>query len=144
MVDPANSLSDIYGFKAIPNGLLVDENGVLRYMQFGSFDLRKPDTRNLVSSWVVTSTDELPTGGGFSELADESHREANRLFQEGLEMYKLGNVNAALLKWKEGVALEPDNYLIRKQIWAVEHPERFYSSDSVDHEWQREQLRNGV
>jgi len=53
-------------------------------------------------------------------------------------------LNGALLKWREGVALEPDNYLIRKQIWAVEHPEKFYSSDAVDSDWQREQLRKGL
>ena len=143
-VDPANSLSDIYGFKAIPNGILVDENGVLRYMQFGGFDIRKPDTYNLVSNWVVNSTVGISDSSSVRLLADEYHGKANALFQQGLDMYKLGDVNGALLKWKEGVALEPDNYLIRKQIWAVEHPEKFYSSDVVDSDWQREQLRKGA
>lgn len=143
-VDPANFLSDIYGFKAIPNGLLVDENGILRYMQFGGFDIRKPDTYNLVSNWVVNSTVESSGNNSVRLPADEYHGEANNLFQRGLEMYKLGDVTGALLKWREGATLEPDNYVIRKQIWAVEHPERFYSSDAVDSDWQREQLRKGV
>ena len=143
-VDPANFLSDIYGFKAIPNGLLVDENGILRYMQFGGFDIRKPDTYNLVSNWVVNSTVEISDNNSVRLSADEYHGEANGLFQQGLEMYELGNVTGALLKWREGAALEPDNYIIRKQIWAVEYPEKFYSSDAVDSDWQREQLRKGV
>ena len=28
--------------------------------------------------------------------------------------------------------------MIRKQIWAVEHPERFYPA--IDWDWQKEQL----
>ncbi len=31
VVDEENLLSQLYGFKAIPNGLLIDEGGVLRY-----------------------------------------------------------------------------------------------------------------
>ena len=143
-VDPANLLSDIYGFKAIPNGLLVDENGMLSYMQFGGFDIRRPDIYNLVSAWLATSILEAPDNGSVSLSAGQYHGEANALFQQGLERYDLGDLNGAVLKWREGVALEPDKYVIRKQIWALEHPERFYSSDAVDSDWQREQLRKGV
>ena len=39
--------------------------------------------------------------------------------------------------------LNPNNYLIRKQIWAVEHPERFYKGD-VDYSWQKEQMARGL
>jgi hypothetical protein len=42
------------------------------------------------------------------------------------------------------MALDPDNLVILKQIWAVEHPERFYASDKVDYAWQREQLEKGI
>ena len=42
-----------------------------------------------------------------------------------------------------GLELNPDNYLIRKQIWAVENPERFYEGD-VDYNWQREQTAKGL
>ncbi len=36
--------------------------------------------------------------------------------------------------------LDPDNWRIRKQIWALEHPEKFYSDDSSDYGWQKEEL----
>ena len=39
--------------------------------------------------------------------------------------------------------LEPDNYIIRKQIWAVQNPDRFYSGD-VDYAWQKEQMAQGL
>ena len=36
------------------------------------------------------------------------------------------------------MVLEPDNFVIRKQIWAVENSERFYQGP-IDTDWQREQ-----
>ncbi len=47
---------------------------------------------------------------------------------------------AALAKLKEARDLEPDNWRIRKQIWAIEHPEKFYKGQSPDYDWQTEQL----
>lgn len=41
---------------------------------------------------------------------------------------------------RKALARDPENWLIRKQIWAVEHPERFYKG-AVDFAWQRQQLR---
>lgn len=32
----------------------------------------------------------------------------------------------------------PNNWLIRKQIWAIQNPERFYNGD-IDFDWQRQQ-----
>ena len=47
-----------------------------------------------------------------------------------------------MILWRKGVELEPDNYIIRKQNWAVENPDRFYE-DKVDFDWQREQMEAG-
>lgn len=40
---------------------------------------------------------------------------------------------------KQAWALEPDNWIIRKQIWAVEHPEQFYPAINI--RWQSEQIK---
>jgi len=40
---------------------------------------------------------------------------------------------------KRARKLFPKNWIVRKQIWAIEHPERFYE-DKVDYGWQKEQL----
>jgi len=52
-------------------------------------------------------------------------------------------VDDAMVEWKKGRDLEPDNWVIRKQIWAVENPERFYDG-AVDTGWQLEQIERGV
>ena len=69
---------------------------------------------------------------------DARYSEANAVFREGLELYRSGMIGKALTRWRQGLELNPDNYLIRKQIWAVENPERFYEGD-VDYDWQREE-----
>ena len=35
--------------------------------------------------------------------------------------------------------MDPENFVVRKQIWAVRYPERFYPV--IDFDWQAEQLR---
>jgi len=45
----------------------------------------------------------------------------------------------AVAEWRDALRLDPENFLIRKQIWAAEHPEKFHSE--IDLAWQRERLR---
>ena len=136
VVDEENLLSQLYGFKAIPNGLLIDEGGVLRYKKFGGFDLRQPQIAEIVAEWArQPSLEELDQG--------DEHIEAISFFRKGLELYRAGRVREAMAEWRRGVELAPDNYVIRKQIWAVEHPERFYRGQ-VDYGWQREQMERGL
>ncbi len=47
---------------------------------------------------------------------------------------------AALVKLRQARELEPDNLRLRRQIWALEYPERFYTARLPDLEWQKTQL----
>jgi tetratricopeptide (TPR) repeat protein len=60
-------------------------------------------------------------------------------FGLGTALYQQGNVDEALRWWKTARQLDPPNFTVRKQIWMVEHPERFYPT--IDLDWQQEQLR---
>ena len=62
-------------------------------------------------------------------------------FVWGLVLLQQGQKEAALIKLKQARDLDPDNWRIRKQIWAIENPEKFYTSESPDFDWQREQLK---
>ena len=143
VVDEENLLSRLFGFKAIPNGLLVDEEGILRYKKFGGFDIRKAWTAELLERWALGTSWEDPTGIVEGVAVGTDHSRAMGHFREGLDLYRAGRVQEALALWRESVRVDPDNYVIRKQIWAVEHPERFYAG-SVDFDWQREQLQQGL
>ena len=65
--------------------------------------------------------------------------EAAVFFNNGLQLYREGKQKEAIYQWRKIVNLDPDNYIVRKQIWAIMHPEKFYN-DRVDFNWQREQM----
>ncbi len=186
-VDSAQVLWELYGFKVIPNGFFVDEQGILRYMKIGGFDVRNPEDKQAIEKLLAE-----PTGGeaiaaarapkvrsvaaGLREAEEGLKRDPNnvekllilaeRRFEAkqyaqaltDLEAYWDGNPDStralmaiaaihlaqgrkekALEALKRARAVEPDNWIIRKQIWAIEHPEQFYPAINTD--WQKEQIK---
>ena len=138
VVDAENVLGLLFGFKAVPNALFIDEAGIIRYTKFGGFDIRNPEYRQLADGFATSPSlaalkTEAEVASGFES------NEALALFRTGLAEYKAGNSDAALQEWRQAAALEPDNWIIRKQVWAIENPERFYSG-AVDFAWQKEQI----
>jgi tetratricopeptide (TPR) repeat protein len=61
-------------------------------------------------------------------------------FAWGVALLRQNRKDEALAKLRHARDLDPDNWRIRKQIWAVEHPDKFYSSESPDFGWQKQQL----
>jgi hypothetical protein len=55
LMDGEKSVGGLYGFKAIPNGLLIDERGILRHKVFSAFDIGRPETRVLLGEWLSSS-----------------------------------------------------------------------------------------
>ncbi len=139
VVDETNALAAQFGFKAVPNGLLVDEEGRLVYKHFGGFDIRKPETALLVRAFLDGELTAEPPEGRGAGVAVESMSH----FRRGLERMREGDVEGAGEIWREGIAVEPDNWLLRKQLWALENPERFYGDDGIDFAWQKEQIEAG-
>ncbi len=139
VVDEGAALAELFGFKAVPNGLLIDESGGLVYKHFGGFDIRKPETAELVRSFfegrAVADSPDGAAGGGVPV-------ESMAYFQRGLEQLRAGDEAAAKATWREGIAVEGDNWNLRKQLWALEHPEKFYDGP-VDFGWQKEQIKQG-
>ena len=114
----------------------------MRFSQLGGFDIGRRETAEILERWVSGQSEAL-AGDGQAGVLDTRHSESNAVFREGLELYRSGRIGEALTRWRQGLELNPDNYLIRKQIWAVENPERFYEGD-VDYNWQREQTAKGL
>ncbi len=140
VVDAGTVVTRTFGVRAIPNGALIDENGILRYSLYGGFDIRNPATKKLVSGFLlngeVTLTDETEVKGAV-DVASLDH------FERGLELYGSGDFEGAAVIWRQGMELEPDHWNMRKQLWAIEHPDRFYDG-KVDYDWQRVQVTEGL
>jgi len=135
-VDAENQLGLLFGFRAIPNAVFVDETGTIRYTKFGGFDIRKPADRQTAEQFA-NAAEIVPTAPataeGFSDDRARTH------FNNGLSHFHKGDREQAVAEWRAGLAYEPENWIIRKQIWAIENPDKFYSGD-VDFDWQREQI----
>ena len=144
LIDHDNSLSSLFGFKAVPNGLLIDDTGTLNYQKYGGFDIRRPEFREIVETWIEGASPEwLASRMKEDVMGGPDHQEAIRLFQAGVNYYNQGKLEQSLAEWGRARDLEPDNWVIRKQIWAVQNPEKFYGVQ-VDSNWQRQQIEQGT
>ena len=61
VVDQENVLSDLYGFRAIPNGFLIDDDGIVRFSALGGFDIRRSETAEVLERWL-SGQSEAPAG----------------------------------------------------------------------------------
>ena len=61
-------------------------------------------------------------------------------FTHGLVLLRQGKTNDALLLFTRARDLDSGNWRIRKQIWALEHPDKFYGTNGIDWGWQKEQI----
>jgi hypothetical protein len=132
LLDRASTLGRELGFRIVPSGFFVDADGRLRYRHVSDFDLGDPRVRWNLERFLAGEETEAP--------AEEERMEPAALerFAEGVGLYARGRVDEALAVWREALEVDPDNFVIRSQIWAVEHPEHFYPA--VDRDWQEVQL----
>ncbi len=138
VVDAANVLGDLFGYKLIPNGIFLNEQGSVRFAKLGGFSVaNEPDVAAIEH---VLAAGAAGQGAGSPKGASASRDVGaqNATIGRGLDLLRRGDRAGAVDAWRAALAADPDNYVIRKQIWAVEHPERFYPT--IDFGWQKEQL----
>jgi len=132
LLDRASLLARLLEFRVVPSGVFVDADAVIRYRHADDFDIGDPRVRWNLERFLASEDTEPPGDDGQMDPA------ALERFATGVALYADGRPEEALSVWREALALDPDNFLIRSQIWALEHPERFYPV--VDREWQELQL----
>lgn len=143
LVDRENLLGQLYGLKAIPYVLLVNERGELVQGPV-SANIEDETFRQKLIRWVSDPSyeAELRQSSRRSQARNAfspEEREAQLRFQLGQTLLERGKKEEALSEWRKALSLDPGNWIIHKQIWAVEHPERFYQGP-VDYQWQKQQL----
>lgn len=138
LLDPDNRLGARFGFKAIPNGILIDPEGMIRYTKFGGFNVASATDLAAVEQAVLAAPSTVRSGVERSmPMAAEAERVA-ALLREGTTQLAAGNREAGLAAWRTALQLDTENLVIRKQLWRADHPERF--GEVIDSAWQREQL----
>ena len=131
LVDRASTLAAALRFQVVPTGIFVDD-GEIAYRHPDDFEAGDPRIRVALEAFL--SGEPVP-----APAREERMRPAAlERFAAGAEAHARGDGGAALRLWREALEIDPDNFLVRSQIWALEHPERFWPA--VDRQWQEEQL----
>ena len=141
LVDQRDDFGNLYNLKAIPYGVMIDEFGRLVKGPF-SINVGNEETIALLEEWLSDPSynERLIREAKPPEKIDDAKvAEANARFQLGLVLLEIGKQEEAMAEWRKASALDPQNWIIHKQIWAVEHPEKFYEGN-VDYNWQKQQL----
>ena len=125
----------------MPNGIFVDEHGIIRYAKYGGFSVDRTEDRETIRKLIDGEPVEPAAD---PELAPYHLTAAERALvearmQHGSELLEQGEQDAAVAAWQSALELDPQNFVIRKQIWAVRYPERF--QPTIDWDWQRDQLQ---
>jgi hypothetical protein len=131
LIDPTHWLGKELGFRIVPSGFFLDAEGEIRYRHVDDLDLADPRVVWNLDRFLAGEPTESP------EERAPMGPEALELFAQGVELYETSPEEAVGL-WRRALEHDPDNLLIRSQIWLAEHPERFYPV--VDREWQELQL----
>jgi tetratricopeptide (TPR) repeat protein len=182
VVDSANTFGRLFDFDVVPNGILLDETGIIRHRHIGGFDIRRPEVAAQVTALLETDYridalpaltrqepldieflrtaiierpddgdlhfalgDALQRDGNLNDAAQAFRRAADlnpadwsAPFALGMTLARQGQAAESLAWWRQALARDPGNFIIRKQIWLAENPERF--GDAIDFAWQKEQL----
>lgn len=139
LVDRKGALWELYDFKVVPVQLYFDETGRLVHRSSGA-----PEGEALAKLDEALKAPRKPAGelvaAASSRPASAELREAARLFERGVAALEEGRENAALALWKRALAVDPENWLIRKQIWTLENPDVFWGGEEIDHGWQARRM----
>ena len=132
LLDRSSTLGAALRFRMVPSGFFIDEDVTVRYRHVDDFDIADPRVRWNLERFLNHEPLESPGE------AEYTNAEAMELFARGVSRYAEDQASEALGLWRRALDLDPDNFLIRSQIWVAEHPERFYPQ--VDLDWQYLQL----
>lgn len=139
LLDQYNFIGKAYNLKYVPVGIAVDAQGKL-VMPVSGVQIQSPEFLAEMEEWAETG--EVPkrwsglVGGGRPKPMSPAEREADARFQLAIALLEQDKKEEALVMLKEAVRLDPQNWLIRKQLWAIDSPEAFYAVE-VDYGWQQ-------
>lgn len=141
LIDSENIFGTRYNLKAIPYGVMIDEAGWLVKAPF-NVNVKDEKTIEMLEKWLSVAdynTELLHDMKPSNEPPAKTNAEAAARFQLGLVLLEDGKKAEAMAEWRKALVLDPQNWIIHKQIWAVEHPDKFYEG-GVDYGWQKAQL----
>jgi hypothetical protein len=142
VVDAENTLGRLFDYKIIPNGFFIDEEGVLQGKWIG-FSVDRPECVAAVEQFrdgTLKSFERTPQGPvmGADSLTPVERELYETRVRLGAALRSLGRQQEAGVEWQKALLMDPENFVLRKQIWMLRYPEKFHPE--IDFSWQKEQL----
>lgn len=139
VVDEQGALSGLFGFKVVPNGILLDEEGIIRWAKFGGFSIDNADDIAVVDRFLAGDEPGPSPEEAVPYVLRPLERESvTTKLHLGRMLLDGGRTAEAVAAWRDALRLDPANFTIRKQIWVAEHPEKLFPT--IDFAWQLQQL----
>ena len=139
LVDETGATAVAFGFKVVPNGVLVDADGFVRYANYGAFSVEQAADRGVVARFASgEDPGESPDATMPYDLDVAARDLVATKLRLGRLLDSLGRRDEAVVEWRGALRYDPENLVIRKQIWSVLHPEKFHPT--IDWDWQEEQF----
>ena len=140
-VDTADTFGERFGLKVVPVSFLIDELGIIRLSGGGPTTEFLRKIESILKEPIISSISAEKSG---KTLTPDQSSKTNAI---GYHVYaahlllQQGRTNEATANLRQALVLDPSNWRIRKQIWAVENPDKFYSADKPDSDWQKDQIK---
>jgi len=102
-------------------------------------DPKNLDLRMTWAERLVENKQDERARREFQTVLDVNPKSTRALVGLATSYLDLGQKAKALAALRQASDLDPGNWIIHKQIWAIEHPEQFYPAINPD--WQKERLK---
>lgn len=139
LLDRHNVVGRAYNLKYVPVGILLDEEGRL-VRTVGPVDINDDAFAAEIDAWASGCVPPKVWSAGPTAASLQpptvAEAGADALFQEAVALLGREERMQAKERLRRAVALDSQNWLIRKQLWALEAPEAFYG-EAVDYAWQK-------
>lgn len=140
LIDEQGTTGTAFGFKAVPNGVLIDADGTVQWAKYGGFSVDNADDLAVVQRFFAgDAVDPYAQTDYPYQLTDNQSAEVAQLVRDARSHARDGRTADAVRAWRQALDIDPENLVIRKQIWEAEHPEKFHPV--IDKAWQQVQLQ---
>ena len=98
-----------------------------------------PDLRLTLAERLLENKQHERALSEFQSVLASDPKSTRALVGTATAYLDLGEKDKALAALRNASQLDPGNWIIHKQIWAIEHPEQFYPA--INSQWQQDRLK---
>lgn len=130
----------MFDFDIIPNGVFVGSDGVIRMIK-SNFSVDNAEHTQAVEKLISGDVEKVifENSSKHAEQPSLEKQLAHTKYKLALEYTKQNKKAVALKELNEALRLDPENYIIRKQRWYIQYPDKFHPE--IDYDWQKKQFK---